>query len=188
MRISAIGRTSLRRQAQRGLTLVEVLVVVLILGLMAGVVVMTLPSDEDTAKAEAFRFASQVRVAQELAITRGQIVGLRTDSGGYDFLVYSANGWQPLTLPGNEAPAHQLGLDAQMSIELGGEPATGTAGGDQPFTLSRQEREALPPEPDLLFLPTGGNPAFTAFFTGPVMNWQVVSAADGTLTVEAANG
>lgn len=188
MPISATGRTKRRLKTQRGMTLVEVLVVVLILGLMAGVVVMTLPSDEDTAKAEAFRFANQIRTAQELAITSGQIVGLRMDSGGYDFLIYNANGWQALSLPGDEPVAHQLAVDTQMNLELEGEPATGTAGGDRAFTLSRERRDAPPAEPDIIFLPTGGNPAFTTLFNGPVRDWQVIAGNDGTVMVELADG
>lgn len=172
---------------QRGLTLVEVLVVVAILGLMAGVVVMTLPSEEDTARSEAFRLASQVKVAQELAVTRGEIIGLRMEETRYSFVVYRAEGWSPLVLPGADGPAHSMGAETRVSLLLDSEPATGTAGGARPFSLAR-EKDQPPPQPDLVFLPTGAAPSFTALFTGDRGGWQVVAADDGTVTVGGADG
>ncbi|GGD00108.1 GspH/FimT family pseudopilin [Aquisalinus flavus] len=171
---------------QRGMTLVEVLVVVVILGLVAGVVVMTLPSEEDTARIEAFGFASQVKVAQELAVTRGEIVGLRMEETRYSFVAYRADGWTSLVLPGAGGPEHSLAAETRSSLLLDSEPATGTAGGTRPFSLAR-ESDQPPPQPDLVFLPTGAAPPFTAMFTGPMGNWQVVAADDGSIIVEGAD-
>ncbi|NHK29075.1 prepilin-type N-terminal cleavage/methylation domain-containing protein [Parvularcula flava] len=186
MRISATGKPSpLLRQ--RGLTLVEVLVVVLILGLMAGVVVMTLPSEEDTARIEAFHFAGQIKVAQELAVTRGEIVGLRMEESRYSFLAYRTAGWVPLVLPGAESADRTLQTGNVLSLSLDNEPVTGTAGGARPFSLSREDESEAPPDPDLVFLPTGLTPSFTVLFTGEMGDWQVVAGDDGTVMVEGAD-
>lgn len=187
MPISATGNNT-RHRSQYGFTLVEVLTVVVILGLMAGVVVLSLPTREDPGKVAAFRLAMDVRAAQERAITHGELAGLSVTGAGWDFSVYRRGAWQDLTLPGTEEAGRELPPALALSLLPDSEPVEGTAGGSRRFSLSRRgEEEEAETMPVILFFPAGDVTAFTATITGPLRDWRVVMAADGTVRVEAIN-
>jgi general secretion pathway protein H len=72
----------------RGFTLLELLVVLVILGVAAGVVSLSVaPSEQRLAEREAQRLAVLFRLAQDEARTRGRPVAWVADTAGYRFLV-----------------------------------------------------------------------------------------------------
>lgn len=72
----------------RGFTLLELLVVLVILGVAAGVVSLSVaPSEQRLAEREAQRLAVLFRLAQDEARTRGRPVAWVADAAGYRFLV-----------------------------------------------------------------------------------------------------
>jgi general secretion pathway protein H len=72
----------------RGFTLLELLVVLVILGVAAGAVSLSVaPSEERMVEREAQRLASLFRLAQDEARVRGRPVSWEADAQGYRFLI-----------------------------------------------------------------------------------------------------
>ena len=92
-------RHSAHRRTERGLTLVEVLLVVFIIGLASGIVVMTLPQRPSEAETVAREFAATLREAQDRAILSGQPVGVQANDNAYALLQWRREQWQPVSAP-----------------------------------------------------------------------------------------
>ncbi|MEM7328914.1 MAG: GspH/FimT family pseudopilin [Pseudomonadota bacterium] len=84
-----------RLERQAGMTLVEVMTVLFIIGLTAGLVTLTLPERPTEEQASAQAFARVLREAQEHAIMAGQPVGLKLNDRGYAMLQWRRDGWRP---------------------------------------------------------------------------------------------
>ncbi|MBX9574928.1 MAG: GspH/FimT family pseudopilin [Caulobacteraceae bacterium] len=74
-----------RRRTRAGLTLVEVLVVLAVIGVVAAMVVLGVRTDGDPARVEANRFADRLRLAADEALIAGRPVTLAMDPRGYGF-------------------------------------------------------------------------------------------------------
>ena len=74
------------RASERGMTIVEVLMVVFIIGLTAGIVTLTIPQRPTEEQAGAQAFARVLREAQDQAILSGQPIGLKLSERGYALL------------------------------------------------------------------------------------------------------
>ena len=124
---------------QRGMSLIEVMVVVFIIGLSAGIVVVTLPASKGPALQAAEAFAETIAEAQEQAIMTGHPVGLRFTEDGYALTRWRQGAWMsnrsPITL--------QRAVDIRLRSEI------------------EADRDTERPEdwPDLIFDPTGINTA-----------------------------
>jgi general secretion pathway protein H len=70
---------------RKGLTLVEVLVVLAIVGVIAAMVTLSVRSQGDEARIEANRFADRLRLAADEALIAGRPVTLTMDPAGYAF-------------------------------------------------------------------------------------------------------
>ena len=77
------------------MTLVEVMAVLFIIGLTAGLVTLTLPQRPTDEQASAQAFARILRDAQEQSILAGQPVGLKLDDASYSLVQWRREGWQP---------------------------------------------------------------------------------------------
>ena len=99
-----------RLQTQRGMSLIEVLLVVFIIGLSASLVVLTLPPRMSATMKEAQTLASQIVAAQDQAILTGQPIGLVIERKAYAFKRWQANSWQ------NTRGGKDLG--ARMELDL----------------------------------------------------------------------
>lgn len=81
-----------------GLTLVELLVVIVIFGLMLGLVSMNaVQSEQQLLQNEAQRIALLLQIAREEAIVRNHQVAFEANADRYRFLVREGNAWQPIT-------------------------------------------------------------------------------------------
>ena len=84
-----------RYRRQIGMTLVEVMTVLFIIGLTTSLVALTLPERPTQEQATAQAFARVLREAQETAILAGQPVGLKLEEQGYGLVRWRQNAWRP---------------------------------------------------------------------------------------------
>lgn len=79
-----------------GFTLVELMIVLFVVGLMAGVVVMTIPGDERTLASDSEKLAVRLAAGRDLAIVRARSVGVRLGPSGYGFEERRDGMWAPV--------------------------------------------------------------------------------------------
>lgn len=106
------------RANERGMTIVEVLMVVFIIGLTAGIVTLTIPQRPTQEQASAQAFAQVLRDAQDQAIMTGQPVGLRFSETGYVLVQWQREQWLVRGRPEQLPPR----LDIVPQAETSGRP------------------------------------------------------------------
>ncbi|WP_105902659.1 type II secretion system minor pseudopilin GspH [Vibrio gangliei] len=108
-------------QRQRGFTLLEVLLVVVLMSLSALTVVQTLPQNkDDQAKEEASRFYQRLQLLSDDAILSGQDYGLFIDAkkSHYHYMQLGDKGWQKME-DSPQFASTDLPQDLSVTIELG---------------------------------------------------------------------
>jgi general secretion pathway protein H len=95
MPISATGSSD--RTYERGFTLVELMIVVVIIGALASAVVMAIPDPRGRLIDEAQTFAARIVAARDLAIVEGRPVAVRVTARGYAFDRRQGGAWVPLS-------------------------------------------------------------------------------------------
>jgi len=175
-----------RRSEQRGVTLVEVLLALAIVGLAASVVVLNSPPSDRQVRREAERFAARLAAAQDEALLSGRPVGLDPAAGGYRFLRYADDEWTLMT--GRVLGTWRLREDVLFSIA--GESELPLAENDRVLNRSNRRIGGQPDDnekdratPAILFTPTGTPTPLTASFTGSRERWEVRMAEDGAIDI-----
>lgn len=102
---------------QRGFTLLEVMLVLLLVGLLTSVVALNLGgrSSQQQIQQEVLRFMQAFQFVAEQAQLQQQEWGLVVANEGYAFAYYSADGWQLAQQP---AITRQYALPEGMSLQL----------------------------------------------------------------------
>jgi general secretion pathway protein H len=128
MPISATGRsTADRRHLERGFTLLEMLVALVIVGMLAGLAMVSVNEGSRGLRFEAQRLAQLMILAREEAMLRGAPIRMETDERGLRFLVLREQRWQPLLDDGDLRPRAWLGrtivlterADGAAQVEFG---------------------------------------------------------------------
>ena len=84
------------QRPEAGFSLVEMMVVLFVMGLLAGVVVLSLPGDARVLRDEAERFAARTVAARDEAISGARPVAVVVGRAGYYFEQRRDGGWLPL--------------------------------------------------------------------------------------------
>lgn len=89
---------------EKGFTMVELLVVLIIMGMLSAAVVLTLPRQDDTLDAAAQSLAARLHLAGEDSVLSNTMIEVRFGEGGSRFHRWRDGRWQDIaaySLPGD---------------------------------------------------------------------------------------
>lgn len=86
-----------RADAERGFTMIELMVVIVIVGLLSGAVMLTMADPRGRISGDIDRFAGRVRAARDSAIVSGAAVALWVSPGAYGFERRTQGQWESIT-------------------------------------------------------------------------------------------
>jgi general secretion pathway protein H len=157
--------------ASAGFTLVELLVVLVILGVAAGLIAVNLSSDgERSAEREAKRLAGALEHAAALAQWRGETLGVSADGPAYRFWRRGTDDrWRAL---GDDDVLAPHALPAGVTVV-----AATFAGAPVPADSILPFRASGRNEPYALWL---SSPAWSFYLTGDPLNRVQIAAATGS--------
>ncbi len=141
-RTAEIGFTPLRRSAEHGFTLIELMVVIAIMGLATSVVVLSMPDSNGRVRREAEGLAARMLAARDDAIIQGRDVAIWVEPQGSGFERRRRGAWLPVRerplQPASFAAGTVALVPARQRIVFG------TTGAASPvtITLARGERRA----------------------------------------------
>ncbi|MCY1430687.1 type II secretion system protein H [compost metagenome] len=102
-------------KAQRGFTLVEIMVVAVILGVFGVLIGMVRFSGGENpqreARQQAILFIQQLQHARQQAVIEGREYGIRIEGQAYRLMRWQVRDWE------NAAKAHYAGLDLRLEME-----------------------------------------------------------------------
>lgn len=152
---------------ERGFSLVEIMIVVAIIGLMASVVVLSLPS-RSTELRQSVQRTEQVLVAlSRRSVLSGRIVGVTFTETGLSALALTDDGWVV-----DSAMLHG-GVFQWEPVSLIGVKVEGT---DQSVGAEQAT-------PHIWYLPTGEHPAFELSFAGQAGSAQLSAGISSPIKV-----
>lgn len=189
---SAITGRTVPRHSERGFTLLEILIVVVLVAILTAAAINTINFvvDEADAKTEAQRIAALATLAAEEAVLTGREYGLRIGDETLEFLLFDdlTREWQPLA---DDRIFHPRPIPESIRLELVLEGQAVMLGGEAEDTTmpAEDEDEAVEP-PQLMFLSSGEITPFTLTVAerGPDGDtWTVEGDLLGRMTTEGAS-
>jgi general secretion pathway protein H len=75
------------------------MVVLAVMGLLAGVAVWRWPAGDGRVRSDAVALSSRIAAARDQAIVSGRPLALEVDAAGYRFVQRGEQGWQPVAEP-----------------------------------------------------------------------------------------
>ncbi|MFM2485421.1 type II secretion system minor pseudopilin GspH [Celerinatantimonas yamalensis] len=172
----------------RGFTLLEMLLVIMLIGIGASVVIMSMGPGADAQKLaqQARLLRAQIQYARNQAVLTQHPIGMKFSPSGYQFYRYQGAGhWR--VLAGRLSPIKQplqLALSlAGTSIDLTHPPKqadTDALKGAQVLLhdASGQTAKPKPPWLPLIFTGDGIWPLFSLTLSGPKIRWQIRTSTD----------
>lgn len=164
-----------------GFTLLELLLVLVIVGVLAGTVIAALPNvgHQRQVQAEAERLALAFELARGEALRRNELWGLAVSESGYAFHRYDASGnW----LQVSRRPLAPWSTEQGISLAL--DPLSAATAAAGPGSRSRP-REAREPVPDVAIHPGGEATPFAVSVAGAGSDQAWTVRSDGFSRAEA---
>lgn len=162
----------MRQQAQRGFTLLEIVVVVAIIALLATVLVIKLPNMGGGGRQldeEMRRFTTLIELAGEEAVLQGRDLGVYIDRSRYSFHAFDPDSqtWQPLP---EELRERELPEGITFDLVLEGRPVTLGFDGEE----GEDEEQPQPGGrvPQVLILSSGELTPFTLTIESEFVDYQ----------------
>lgn len=157
---------------QRGLTLVELLVVLTILAFMAGVVALNAPPPRSTAREEADRFAAKARAVYEEAVATSAPLALAFEPSSYRVLRYRSGEWTPAE--DRRFAERRMPAGVALHVELS----------DASFANAAEaEDDAAEEQRLVVFDPLGPPQSFAVEFSGRAGRFRVETDAAGDVMI-----
>jgi general secretion pathway protein H len=158
--------------SQRGVTLVELLIVVSILAFVAAVVALNAPPNRSNAQEEAERFAARAKAAAEYAVIAGRPTAIEVSASGFRVLVYSNGAWRDAPDRRQGRRSFPNGVGVALAME---DPSYANR------VRSGDARDEAPRR--ILFDPIGAATPFAIEFSSRRGRWRIERSADGRLSV-----
>lgn len=178
---------------QTGFTLMEVMLVILLMGLTAAAVTMSIGNSGPQQALE--RTAQQFMAATELVLDEtvlsGQFIGVVIEKTSYQFVFYKDGKWNPLEKD-RMLSEKQMETGVSLNLVLDGLPLVQEdeeekSWFDEPFIEAKTEDKKKHPEPQIMLFPSGEMSAFELSFIAKTDKGQidvlVVGDALGRLTL-----
>ncbi len=157
-----------------GFTLIELIVVMLLLVVIAGMVVLNLGGDDaGEVREEAERLALLLNTVQEESILQGQLFALAVEKRGYHFLQLTKKGTlEPLTKEDDVLRPRELPSGMKISeVEIDG--------------IVKEQDEGI----GIVLQPSGDIPDFVITFHKGTATWRVTgSIGDGIRSTQLVEG
>ena len=150
------------RRMQRGFTLLELMVVIVLIGIILTFVVQSVGDGgrRDRIQREAQRIVALVELVGEEAVLKSSVIGMHFQPDGYEFMRYNGQGWS--LIEGDEL-LRQRSLDSMMQLQLLVEGFRIDLETVTHATASEGEGEGGEkdgPKPQVVFLSSGERSAF----------------------------
>lgn len=175
-----------RIPGERGFTLIEVLVVLVLIGIITALAVARIGMQDDRAEQAAQRLAGVLEIASRRAVIEARELGLVFDSEGYRFVALGDDGWQSDELNDQALGSRSLDSDLRLEIEREELPGSRRPGEDTGDTDDGSDTE-----PQVLILSSGEITPFRAVIQprdSDASTWTVSATFDGRIRSEPAEG
>ncbi|WP_065204544.1 type II secretion system minor pseudopilin GspH [Shewanella woodyi] len=189
----------MRTLHQKGFTLMEVLLVILLMGLAASAVTMSMSGADK--KRELEKTAQQFMAATEMVLDEtvlsGHFIGIVIEDDSYKYVVYDEAKWKPLTqdrILGEREMEPGVRIDLVLDgLPLVQDDEEQDSWFEEPLIEKSEEDKKKFPEPQILLFPSGEMSAFELMFvsedeTGKEVEALVVGDALGRMTLGRDHG
>ncbi|AQS40515.1 type II secretion system protein H [Shewanella psychrophila] len=173
----------MKQLRQKGFTLMEVLLVVLLMGLAASAVTMTMSGADRKKELErtALQFMAATEMVLDETVLSGHFIGIVIEDTSYKYVFYDEGKWKSLDRDRILAE-RQMEDGVEISLVLDGLPLVQEdeeqdSWFDEPFIDEKTEEEKKKsPEPQILLFPSGEMSSFEMTFFSEDEQGQEIEA------------